>query len=112
MKRVVKISEKEDILNKAQTILNNEFNYTVFHEYKDNDPNTFFRRTCESDCCWGNKHSMNGFLLKYNKDIKGWYYYCYGEECKNKIFKIGEENTYEAEDVSSILEKMETIDSS
>ena len=98
---------------KAQHILINEFNDTtsVFHECKNDDPNTlFFRRTCESTCCWGNKHSMNGFLIKYNKDTKSWYYYCYGEECKNKIFKIGEENTYDDEDISSIIEQMENND--
>ena len=53
---------------------------------------------------------MNDFLLKYNKDIKGWYYYCNGEEFKNKIFKIGEENVYDEESVNSIIEEIETID--
>ena len=53
---------------------------------------------------------MNGFILQYNKDIKSWHYYCYGEGCKKKIFKIGKENVYAEEDVSSIIEKMENID--
>ena len=53
---------------------------------------------------------MNGFILKYNKDVKSWHYYCYGEECKKKIFKIGKENIYDEEDVSSFIEKMENID--
>ena len=88
--KVLKMSKKEeDKLKEAQNILINEFNDTTseFHEYKNDDPNTlFFRRTCESTCCWGKTHFMNGFVLKYNKDIKSWHYYCYGEECKKKFF--------------------------
>ena len=53
--KVLKISKKEeDKLTEAQNILINEFNDTtsVFHECKNDDPNTlFFRRTCESTCC-------------------------------------------------------------
>ena len=71
--KVLKISKKEDaVLTFAQNMLINEFNDTtsVFHEYKNDNPFTlFFRRTCESTCCWGKKHSMNGFLLKYNKEV-------------------------------------------
>ena len=48
--------------------------------------------------------------IKYNKDIKSWYYYCYGEECKKNIFKIGKENVYDEEDVSSIIENMDNND--
>ena len=53
---------------------------------------------------------MNGFILKHIKETKTWYYYCYGEECKKKIFKRGKENVYDEEDVSSIIEQMENID--
>ena len=104
------VSQKEEYL---LIIPINEFNdnNSVFCEYKNDDPNTlFFRRTCQSICCWGKTHSMNGFLLKYNKDTKQWYYYSYGEECNKKLFKIGDENKYDEEDVSSILEKMENMD--
>ena len=48
--------------------------------------------------------------MVFYKDAKIWYYYCYGEECNKKVFKIGEENTYLEKHVSSFLEKMETID--
>ena len=75
------------------------------HKYKNDYPNTlFFRRTCQSTCCSGHTQSMNGFLIKYNKDTRGRYYDCYGGKCKNNIFKIGEENTDADEDVCSILE--------
>ena len=53
---------------------------------------------------------MNGFILKYNKDIKSWHYFCYGEECKKKVFKTGKENVYDEEDVSCIIEKMDNND--
>ena len=33
-----------------------------------------------------------------------------GEECKKRIFKIGKENVYDEENVSYIIEQMETMD--
>ena len=38
-----------------------------------------------------------------------WYYYCYEEGCKKKLFKI-DTDTYDEEDVSYIFEKIDNND--
>ena len=47
---------------------------------------------------------------EHNKELKAWYYYWYGKECKTRVEKIGEVNTYANEDVSSIIEQMQNND--
>ena len=59
VKKNNKENKKEEYVRIANSILREAFhgNTSQFHEYKNEEGTVlFYRRTCESECCWGKIH--------------------------------------------------------